>query len=391
MEKQELNYAFSEEQIDKLNEEYVQELIEEPVKEPLEEQVEELIEEPSEEPVIINKRKCGLKHNRNLEGAKRNMVQRVNNAMNNKNIVDNGKTMIIKIIMHITYQYKESPETTEDINEMIESLNRDYNNKSPNFNNYGKGLPENYGGGKDTYNHMISLADSANIHFVLDRVIYSKFILENNSPRDIVNYSEGDIDTMDRIVKANNSPSVSPDKFLNIWIVENLGGGLLGYATFPWDYSERTKIYDGVLINRSAFGKNAEMSEFNGNKTITHECGHWMGLFHVFQNTEYGVTETQKTEFIFDYKHRNLLTEGEMTGDCIEDTPVQKCATYGDPFSCHSLWKCTMDKGKKSWHMFMNFMDYVDDKAMFMFTKDQCTKLRLMLLMDRPGVVNYCN
>jgi hypothetical protein len=64
-------------------------------------------------------------------------------------------------------------------------------------------------------------------------------------------------------------------KYFNIWVVKSIynygqSGVVLGYAAFPWDaISKPTK--DGVVV-RYDF-------DAYGGRTLTHEVGHWLGLF----------------------------------------------------------------------------------------------------------------
>ncbi|KAJ3061471.1 hypothetical protein HK102_009103, partial [Quaeritorhiza haematococci] len=70
-------------------------------------------------------------------------------------------------------------------------------------------------------------------------------------------------------------------KTLNIYAAL-LPNGLLGYATFPTDYESRPWD-DGVVVLYSTL-PNGAMEPFNLGRTLTHEVGHWFGLWHTFQN-----------------------------------------------------------------------------------------------------------
>ncbi len=75
------------------------------------------------------------------------------------------------------------------------------------------------------------------------------------------------------------------------------------------------------------------MPEFSLNKTLTHEVGHWLGLYHTFQETFDYVGGN------IDYADGNAAEEiEEKTGDCVTDTPPQAAPTYGNPLTTPNVW-----------------------------------------------------
>ena len=142
-------------------------------------------------------------------------------------------------------------------------------------------------------------------------------------------------------------------RYLNLWVC-NLSGGLLGYAQFPGGPA-RT---DGVVILHSAFGRQGDVRPpFDLGRTATHEVGHWLNLRHIWADT--------------------MDCSG---GDRVPDTPNAAGPNYGKPTFPH----ITCNNGPNG-DMFMNYMDYVDDAAMFMFTDGQITRMNAALAGPRSS------
>lgn len=155
-------------------------------------------------------------------------------------------------------------------------------------------------------------------------------------------------------------------RYMNMWSVAfNGGSGILGYAQFPGGAAST----DGVVSDYRYFGSDDDPNvtlpaPFNLGRTMTHEVGHYLGLFHTFQ-------------------------DGCSGGDLVADTPAVATPNYGCPAGTDS---CASDPGLD---MIENYMEYTDDSCMNVFTNDQKTRVIATLTgaANRPSTLtsNACD
>jgi hypothetical protein len=236
----------------------------------------------------------------------------------------------VKVVVNVVYKTDEQNVSAAQINSQIAVLNRDFAAKNTDKSK----VPAPWKG----------LVTDSKIRFKLFKVTRTMTSVASFQANDAVKRaSSGGIAPLD------------PKKYLNLWVCP-LGGGLLGYAQFPGGPVNT----DGVVINYRAFGTNGTAkAPFNLGRTATHEVGHYFNLRHIWGDTE------------------------DCSGsDMVADTPNCAGPNFGKP----PFPTITCNNGPNG-DMFVNYMDYVDDVAMFMFTAQQVTRMRTTLEGPRSGLM----
>jgi len=132
-------------------------------------------------------------------------------------------------------------------------------------------------------------------------------------------------------------------------------GNILGYAYLPWSYPEDHYLHGVVALYSSLPGGTA--APYNEGDTITHEVGHYLGLYYTFRG---GCNEP---------------------GDFVADTPAEASPAYGCPTGRDS---CPSDGPDP----ITNFMDYVDDFCMDEFTSDQGVRIDESVALYKPSLLD---
>jgi Pregnancy-associated plasma protein-A len=241
----------------------------------------------------------------------------------------------IPVVVHVVYSNAQQNISISQIKSQISALNRDYRAK----NTDKAKAPAVWRG----------LATDTNVQFALATKDPNgkKTNGITRTQTTVAVFSDDDAVKSSAHGGADAWPA---DRYLNLWVCA-LGGGLLGYAQFPGGQPAT----DGVVINYRAFGtKGTASAPFNLGRTATHEVGHWLNLHHIWGDTS------------------------DCSGsDFVSDTPKAQHPNFGKPNFPH----ISCNNGPNG-DMFMNYMDYVDDDTMVMFTAQQV--VRMSATLDGP-------
>ena len=249
------------------------------------------------------------------------------------------KVLTIPVVVHVVYNTADENISDAQIKSQITALNRDFS-----ASNQDKGK---------TPSPWQGLVSNTKIQFALAKKDPKGKSTTGITRTKTKATSFGTDDAVKR--KATGGvPAWPTGKYLNLWVC-SLGGGLLGYAQFPGGAAAT----DGVVILNTAFGtKGTATAPFNLGRTAVHEVGHWLNLNHIWGDTS------------------------DCTGtDHVGDTPGAQLPNYGKPAFPH----VSCNNGPNG-DMFVNYMDYVDDDTMVMFTAGQVARMQATLAGPRSDI-----
>jgi hypothetical protein len=246
----------------------------------------------------------------------------------------------VPVVVHVVHHTPEQDISAEQVQSQIVVLSDDYRARNADVGR----VPEPFA----------PLVGDTRVEFALATTD------PDGNPTDGITRTATDVPAFadDDAVKAAATGGADPwptDRYLNLWVAP-LVEGLFGYAQMPGGPPET----DGVVVAPTAFGTVGTVSPpFHLGRVATHEVGHWLNLLHIWGDDGDGCNGT----------------------DFVDDTPNQAGFNLGVPEFPH----ITCENGPNG-DMFMNYMDFVDDEAMFMFTQGQAARIQACLDTDRPTI-----
>lgn len=306
-----------------------------------------------------SQKKCGTE-NKRFEALSRNpdlIRERQIIEAFTKNWVDkedeskSGQTVVkIPVVVHVVWRTADQNISDEQIKSQIDILNKDFRKLNGDFNKtpaFFKNLVADVG-----IEFCLAARDPAGM-------VNNGITRTKTTVRDI-----GDKDRWFTTLRGGKD-AWNNKKYINIWVCE-AGEDLYGFAFLPGTADPPEA--DGLVISSEYFGSmGTAIASFPNHKgrTTTHEMGHYFNLEHLW-----GPDDSECEE-----------------GDGVADTPVQfeptyDCATFPLKDDCTPT-----DNGI----LFFNYMDYVDDECMYMFTEGQKKRMNASLNGFRSTLLGQTN
>ncbi|MEL6986906.1 MAG: M43 family zinc metalloprotease, partial [Bacteroidota bacterium] len=186
-----------------------------------------------------------------------------------------------------------------------------------------------------------------------------------------INNSLTNMDASTDDLSIKNLSRWDPTKYINIWLVNEIcrsgNCGVAGYAYLP---AAHGRDFDGIVMESRWFGS----SEANSGVTI-HEMGHYLGLYHTFQD---GCI------------NNNCLQDGDRVCDTPPDQTTARVPCNATPNSCSSDVNTSDPNNPFATDqndLFQNYMDYSDFACYSLFTEGQSERMHASIETIRASLL----
>jgi hypothetical protein len=260
--------------------------------------------------------------------------ERTNSTINAQRITGMPETITIPVVFHVLYHTSRENVDKTILDRLIAALNRDFNKRNSDTSNI-PSVFKPYAGAMG-FEFKVATMDpqGRGTNGIIKKYTPILYWMSDDKMKFTSSYGDDAWDSK---------------SYLNIWICNMKD--VMGYSTFPG----MDPLKDGVVLSvEDIFKARGTTPKINDLRTIVHEVGHWVSLYHIWGEDYCG-------------------------DDKVDDTPKQASYTPGCPTSS----RVTCGNGPTG-DMYMNFMDFTNDVCMNMFTVGQRKRARTVFEAGGP-------
>jgi PKD repeat protein len=172
---------------------------------------------------------------------------------------------IIPVVFHVIHEGGAENISAEQIQSAIDVLNRDFRKQNADTSAIVDGFVD-LAADTDIEFRLATKDPDGDCHPGINRVV-----------SDLTN--DGFNDAMKELIYWPRN------KYLNIWVCKTIGGNTLGFTNLPGDVSPNWLAWtDGIVVKSDCLGL-IETANVAYSRTLTHEIGHWLNLYHTWGPT----------------------------------------------------------------------------------------------------------